>query len=158
MKRKVLAAIIAITAAGAAVAAEVKPEYLVKVRQSGYTFMAWNMGKIKAQVVENKVPFNKDEVANAANAIAALANSGMGALYAVGTEKATGWHETKALPEIFTDKEGVKKVAIAFNKEANELAKVAATGDAAAIKAQYGKVGEACKSCHDKFKAKDEKK
>jgi cytochrome c556 len=158
VKRKVLAAIIAVTAAGAAIAAEMKPEYLVKVRQSGYTFMAWNMGKIKAQTVENTAPFNKDEVAAAANAIAAIANSGMGALYAPGTEKATGWHETKALPELFTDKEGVKKVAMAFNKEANELAKVAAGGDAAAIKAQYGKVGEACKGCHDKFKAKEEKK
>ena len=58
---------------------------------------------------------------------------------------------------MFTDKEGVGKVAMAFNKEANELAKVAATGDAAALKAQFGKVGEACKGCHEKFRA-DEKK
>jgi cytochrome c556 len=41
---------------------------------------------------------------------------------------------------------------MAFNKEANELAKVAESGDAAAIKAQFGKTGETCKSCHDKFR------
>jgi cytochrome c556 len=155
VKGKFLVALIAAGAASASIAAEVKPEQLVKARQAGYSFMAWNMGTIKAQVVDNAVPFNKDQVVAAANVIAAIANSGMGALYATGTEKATGFHETKAKPEIFTNKEGVKKVAITFNKEANELAKVAAGGDAAAIKAQYGKVGEACKSCHDKFKVKE---
>jgi cytochrome c556 len=35
------------------------------------------------------------------------------------------------------------------------MAKVAATGDAGAVKAQFGKLGEACKACHDKFR-KDE--
>ena len=41
---------------------------------------------------------------------------------------------------------------MAFNKEANELARVAATGDAAAIKAQFGKTGGTCKACHDAFR------
>jgi cytochrome c556 len=53
---------------------------------------------------------------------------------------------------LFTDKEGVGKVAMAFNKEANELAKVAASGDAAAVKAQFGKLGAACKACHDDYR------
>ena len=35
------------------------------------------------------------------------------------------------------------------------LAKVAATGDAAAVKAQYGKLSKTCKACHDDFKIKD---
>lgn len=50
---------------------------------------------------------------------------------------------------------GMRKLAMAFVKEANELQKVAATGDVAAIKAQFGKTGESCKACHDKFR-KDE--
>ena len=44
---------------------------------------------------------------------------------------------------------------MAFNKEANELAKVAATGDAAAVKVQFGKLGQTCKGCHDDFRKKD---
>jgi len=48
----------------------------------------------------------------------------------------------------------VAKVAMAFNKEANEKAKVAAAGDAAAVKAQFGKLSDTCKGCHDDFKAK----
>jgi len=72
-----------------------------------------------------------------------------------GSDKGKGWKETRVKPELFTDKEGVGKVAMAFNKEANELAKVAATGDAAALKVQFGKVGETCKGCHDKFRQED---
>jgi cytochrome c556 len=43
---------------------------------------------------------------------------------------------------------------MAFNKEANEMARVAATGDAAAVKEQFGKLGGTCKGCHDDFKMK----
>ena len=44
---------------------------------------------------------------------------------------------------------------MAFNKEANEMAKVAAGGDAAAVKEQFGKLSDTCKGCHDDFKIKD---
>jgi cytochrome c556 len=57
--------------------------------------------------------------------------------------------------EFFADREGVGKVAMAFGKEANEMAKVAAGGDAAAVKAQFGKLGESCKACHDKFRKEE---
>ena len=35
------------------------------------------------------------------------------------------------------------------------MAKVAAAGNAAAVKAQFGKLGEACNACHDKFRKED---
>jgi cytochrome c556 len=105
--------------------------------------------------VEHPETFNKDQVIAAANAIAAVANSGLGALYGVGTADATGWKKTRLKPEFFDKQEDAKKAAVAFNKEANELAKVAATGDAGAIKTQFGKLGETCKSCHDSFRIKD---
>ncbi|GBG00842.1 hypothetical protein AZSI13_01690 [Azospira sp. I13] len=47
------------------------------------------------------------------------------------------------------------KIARAFNAEANKLAEVAAGGDINAIKVQFGKTGETCKSCHDKYRVKD---
>ncbi|HQX85186.1 MAG TPA: cytochrome c [Aestuariivirga sp.] len=150
MKSKLLLALLALALTGTATA-QLKPEEAIKFRQSGYAFMAWNMGRIKANV---EGQFNKEEVIKSANAIQAIANSGMGALYLPGTDKGTGWEKTRVKPAFFTDKEGVTKVAMAFNKEANEMAKVAATGDVAAIKEQFGKLGETCKGCHDDFKAK----
>lgn len=150
MKSKLLLALLAITLTGTA-AAQVKPEDAIKFRQSGYTFMAWNMARIKMNV---EGTYNKEEVIKAANAIQAIANSGMGALYLPGTDKGKGWEETRVKPEFFTNKEGVGKVAVAFGKEANEMAKIAATGDVAAVKDQFGKLSGTCKGCHDDFKIK----
>ncbi|MFA5017990.1 MAG: cytochrome c, partial [Methylobacter sp.] len=98
---------------------------------------------------------NKDSVAAAANAIAAVANSGLGALYGEGTDKGVGWKETRLKPEFFQKKEEVTVAANTFNVAANELAKVAATGDVSAIKTQFGKVGESCKGCHDLIRIKE---
>ena len=153
IKKLLFAAVALSVAAGAS--AQMKPEDQIKFRKAGYAFMSWNMGKIKAQVVDNPASFNKDQVAAAANLIAATASSGMGALYGPGTDKDAGNQKTRVKPEFFKDPDEVRKLAMAFTKEANELQKVAATGDAAAIKAQFGKTGESCKACHDKFRKDD---
>ena len=129
-----------------------KMEDQIRWRQSAYHTMAWSMGRIKANV---EGTYNKEQVAEAANVIQAIANSKMGYLYQAGSDKGKGWKETRLKSEFFTDKETLGKVAGAFGKEANEMAKVAAAGDAAAVKAQFGKLGDSCKGCHDKFR-KDE--
>jgi cytochrome c556 len=151
---KMLALGLSLIAAAGAALAQMKPEDAIKVRQSGYKFMAWNMSRIKAST---EGQFNKDEVVQAANVIQAIANSGMGKLYLPGTDKGKGWKDTEVKPELFTDKEGVAEVAKAFNEAANEMANVAATGDAAAVKVQFGKLGESCKGCHEKYKVDDKK-
>jgi cytochrome c556 len=142
----------ALAAAATAVAQQApKPEQLIKWRQSAYQVLAWNTGRVKANV---EGTYNKEDVIKAANTIAAIANSGLGALYAPGTETGKGWHETAAKPELFTDKKAGEDAGN-FNKEANELAKVAALGDVAAVKAQLGKLQGTCKACHDDFRKKD---
>ena len=96
--------------------------------------------------------FDAKQVQAAANAIAGIANSGMGALYGPGTDKDIGSVKTRVKPELFTDKEEVGKVAKAFNTAANELAKAAATGDKEAVKKAFKDTGASCKGCHDKFR------
>jgi hypothetical protein len=44
-----------------------KPEDQIKFRKAGYAFMSWNMGKIKAQTIDNPASFNKDQVLAAAS-------------------------------------------------------------------------------------------
>ncbi|MBH1987177.1 MAG: cytochrome c [Burkholderiales bacterium] len=142
----------ALAAASASFAQQApKPEQLIKWRQSAYQVLAWNTGRVKANVDGT---YNKDDVIKASNAIAAIANSGLGALYAPGTETGKGWRETTVKPELFTDKKA-GEVAAAFNKEANELARVAAVGDVAQVKAQLAKLQGTCKACHDDFRKKD---
>jgi cytochrome c556 len=152
MTQRLLSLTLAALLVGTVHAAPQKPEEQIRLRQAGYSFMAWNMGKIKANLDGN---FNRDEAARAAAAIAAISNSGMGALYGPGSEKDVGDLKTRVKPELFQQQDKVKELATAFNKEANELAKVAAAGDAAALKAQFGKTGETCKACHDKFRKEE---
>ena len=129
-----------------------KPENLIKWRQSAYQVLGWNSGRIKASL---EGQYNKDEVIKAANVIAVLANSGLGALYAPGTEQGKGWHDTSAKPELFRDGVIVGELAGHFAREANELARLAATGEAAAVKSKFGKLGQTCKACHDDYKKKE---
>ncbi|WP_278362526.1 c-type cytochrome [Stutzerimonas kunmingensis] len=139
--------------ASTAVQAQMKPEEMVETRQAGYQFMSWNMGKIKAQVVDGKEPYDQAKVAAAANAIAAIANSGMGSLYSPDTTTEQLGKATRLKPEFFQNLDEAGQIGRNFTAAANQLAKVAAEGDQAAIKKAFGDVGGSCKSCHDKFRA-----
>ena len=148
--KKFVAALLLDSFAGVVLAQQgLKPEEMIKIRKAGYSFMAWNMGKIKANL---EGTYNKEQVLASANVIAATAGSGMGALFGPGTEKDVAGQKTRVKPEFFKEPDKVKELAMAYIKEANELQKVAATGDVAAIKVQFGKTGESCKACHEKFR------
>lgn len=157
MKKTLTAVAIGLLAISAVttVSAQMTPEEMIKFRQSGYTFMAWNMGKIKAQVIDGTVPFDPAQVAAAAGVIAATANSGMGALYGPGTDKGTGWKPTRLKSNFFEEQDKVREIAINFAQQANKLQEIATTGDKAAIAAQFGEVGKACKACHDDYRAEE---
>ena len=150
---KSLVAGITLAAIAGSVAAQVvgKMEDQIRWRQSAYHTMAWSMARIKANV---EGTYNKDQVAEAANVIQALANSKMGALYQPGSDKGKGWKETRLKSEFFGSPD-LGQIAGNFGAAANEMAKVAAGGDAGAVKAQFGKLGESCKACHDKFRKED---
>ena len=148
------ALIIALLSAATFAAAQTapKPETLIKVRQADFQVIAWNSGRIKASIDGQ---YNKEDVIKAANTIAAIANSGIGALFAPGTEQGKGWHETSAKPDVFTNTAHFAELGSNFTKAANELASIAAGGDPALVKVQYGKLTKTCKACHDDFKSKD---
>jgi cytochrome c556 len=148
---KILTVVFSVAAVAGVAFAQVKPEEMIKLRQAGYAYMGWNMGRIKGMVIDHPASFNKDQVSAAANVIAAIANSGMGALFVAGTEQDVGSQKTKVKPEFFQRPDRVKELAVAYIKETNELQKVAASGDIDAIKAQFSKVGASCKACHDEF-------
>ncbi len=154
MKKTVIHATLGILALAVAssVAAQVKPDEQIKYRKAGYAFMAWNMGKIKSSLEGS---YNKDQVAAAAQAIASIAGSGMGALYAPGTEKDVGDQKTRVKPEMFQNRDEVGRIAKDFNAAAASLATAAAAGDQGAVKVAFGEVGKNCKACHDKFRIED---
>ena len=144
-------AIVGLAFAGTSVA-QMDVEDQIETRQAAYQFMSWNMGKIKAQTVDEKVEFNPKQIMAAANAIAATANSGLGALFSPDSamDKA---EDTRLKPEFFEQPEKAREVGGNFVREANKLQEVAASGDKAAIAQQFAAVGKSCKACHDNFRA-----
>jgi cytochrome c556 len=154
--KKTIAPVLAVAllagSAGALAQQAPKPEQLIKWRQSAFQVIAWNTGRIKASLDGQ---YNKDEVQRAANTLSAVANGGLGALFAAGTESGKGWHDTTAKAETFSNQARFGVVGADFGKETAELARLSAGGDVAALKAQLAKVQKTCKSCHDDFKAKD---
>jgi cytochrome c556 len=126
-----------------------KPEQLIKWRQSAYQVIAWNTGRVKANVDGT---YKKDDVIRAANTIAAVANGGLPSLFAAGTDSGKGWHDTSAKPTLFSDASGAAAAQAAFGKEANELARIAQGGDVAAVKAQLAALQKTCKACHDDYR------
>lgn len=153
---RILAAVLAAGLASASLAVLAqqapKPEGLIKTRQSAFQLLGYQSGRIKAALEGS---YNKDEVAKAAATIAAIANSGLGALFPPGTEQGKGWHETAVKPELFKDGKHAGDLAADFGREATELARVATVGDIALVREQFGKLGRTCKACHDDFRNKD---
>ena len=109
-------------------------------------------GWIKAQTIDNPDTFNQEQVQAAANVIAAIANSGMGALYGPGTDEGSGWKETRLKSEFFDEPDKVREIAVRFINEANQLREVAGNGDRRAIARQFARVGDACSACHDSYR------
>lgn len=153
MKHKLAIALALGAVTTAALAGPIEDQ--IRFRQSAYSFLGWNTAKIKAQAADHPETFNKDEVIAAANAVAAVANSGLLGLYGEGSAEGTGWKPSRLKAEYFEKKDEVKEIEASFIAEANELQKVAATGDVGAIKEQFGKLGKTCKSCHDLIRVRE---
>lgn len=155
MKKNLIRATLSILAltVTATANAQVSADDMVKFRQSGYTFMNWNMGKIKAMAVDGTMPYNQDQVVAAANVIAAVANSGMGALYSPETLTATGWKATRLQANFFDEPEKVRDIAVNFIQQANKMQAVAVDGDQQAVAAQFNELVESCRACHQNYRA-----
>jgi cytochrome c556 len=123
-----------------------KPEDAIKYRQSAFTVMANSFGKIGA-VVKGEVPFNKDEVAKNAAAVAILSTLPWQA-FGAGTEGGS------ALPAIWSDNAKFKAASERMQLAAMSLNTAAQSGDQEAIKKAFAAAGASCKNCHDDFKKK----
>ena len=60
---------------------------------------------------------------------------------------------TAGKPEIWSDAKGFAAAAVALKAQTAKLAGLTDGGDVAALKAQAGAMGGACKACHDVYRA-----
>ena len=64
---------------------------------------------------------------------------------------------TAGKPEIWSDAKGFAAAAAALKVQTAKLAQLSDGGDVAALKAQAGAMGGACKACHDVYRATEKK-
>jgi cytochrome c556 len=148
MKRLLLAvaAVAGLATALPAAAQFAKPEDAVKYRKAAFTVMAAHFGRVAA-MANGRIPF--DGKAAATNAeIATMMSTLPFAGFVEGTDKG----ETKAKPEIWTDRAKFDAAATKMQEEMAKLNAAAKTGDQGTIRTAAGAVGQACKACHDNFR------
>ncbi len=127
--------------------AQPKPENFVKQRQSALALIGWYFGPLGA-VAKGEAPFNKEDAVRRTTNLVALSKMPWEGFVA-GTENVGN---TKALPAIWTKTADFKKAGDNMQAEMAKLAALAAAGDEAGFKKQFGAVGGTCKACHDDFR------
>ncbi|MDR5897864.1 cytochrome c [Halomonas vilamensis] len=152
MKKTAFFAALIISVVSVPAVAEMSVDDQIETRQSAYQFAAWNGKKIKAWAIEGSEEYSEQDIIAAANAIAAVANSGMGTLFSRDSANDRA-ENTRLKPNFFNELDNVKNIALSFAQESNELKKVVADGDRDAVAQQFNKVVDTCKSCHDNYRA-----
>ncbi|MEO7107406.1 MAG: cytochrome c [Rhodoferax sp.] len=138
-----------ITALGAvpAFAQFAKPEDAIKYRQSALFVMQQNFGRVAAMAA-GRTPFDAKVAAESA-AVAEYMSKLPWAGFGEGTDKG---RDTRAKPEIWTDKAKFNDYANKMQIEMTKFSAAAKTGSLDNIKATMSGVGGACKTCHDAFR------
>lgn len=121
-------------------------EMAIEYRQDAFHMIKYHFGPMAAMVKGDK-EFNAEAFAKNAEAVAALSKFPIN-----GFIEGSDMGETEAKSEIWSNMDDFKKKMETFQVEAASLAEVAKGGDMAAIKPQFGKVGESCKACHKEYK------
>jgi cytochrome c556 len=151
MNKKLLSAGLALVlGAGYALTAysQVKPEQLVKQRQSAMTLIAKYFGPLGG-MLKGAVPYNADVVARNAAYLDVLSQMPWD-----GFAESTKGVKSAALPAAFTDGAKFKQAQDQLRTAVGALNTAAKGGNEAAVKAAIGDVGKACGACHDNFREK----
>lgn len=125
-----------------------KPDDAIKYRKNALFVMQQNFGRV-AGMAAGKIPFDAKVAAESA-AVASF----VGKLPWVAFGPETDLGDTKAKPEIWSNKAKFDDYAKKLQVELSKLDAAAKTGKLDAIKVAVGATGDACKACHDDFRSK----
>lgn len=152
MRKSFVAAVVAVTLGGLAgvAAAQVKPEVLVKQRQSAMTLIAKYWGPIAGMASGKVSPYNADVVSRNATYLENLAQMPWDGFH----DSTKGMKDNKALPEVWSQRAKFDELAQRLQAETAKLGQVARAKDEAGVKQQYAAVGKVCGACHEGFRQK----
>ena len=125
-----------------------RAEQYLKYRKSVYQVIAWNFGPLSA-MAHDKQPYDAATFARHAERVSLLTPM-LAESYAPESRNVT---ESKLKPEMWSNRADFDEKLNTLVARSDALAKTAAGGDAAASKAAFFELAQACKACHDKYRA-----
>jgi len=152
MTKSLVAAALAVTLGSLAgfAAAQVKPEIMVKQRQSAMALIGKYWGPIAGMASGKVSPYNADVISRNATYLENLAQMPWDGFH----DSTKDEKNTKALPEVWSQKAKFDELAQRLQTETAKLGEVARKKDEAGVKTQYAAVGKVCGGCHESFRAK----
>ena len=151
MTKSLMAAAVAVGlgALSGIAAAQVKPDVLVKQRQSAMTLIGKYWGPIAGMASGKVSPYNADVVSRNATYLENLAQMPWD-----GFHENTKGEKSRALPAVWEQKAKFDELAQRLQTETAKLGQVARAKDEAGVKQQYAAVGKVCGACHESFREK----
>jgi cytochrome c556 len=125
-----------------------KPDDAIKYRKNALFVMQQNFGRV-AGMAGGKIPFDAKVAAESA----AVADF-VGKLPWAAFGPETDMGDTKAKPEIWSNKAKFDDYAQKLQTELGKLDAAAKTGKLDNIKVAVNAAGQVCKACHDDFRSK----
>jgi cytochrome c556 len=125
-----------------------RAEQVLTYRKAIYQAMIWNVRPMGA-MAQDKMPFNAAEFALRAGRVANLTPM----LAEAYSPDSQGVANSKLKPEMWTNRADFDAKLKDLVDRSAALAQVAKDGDAARTKAAFFSMADACKACHDKYKA-----
>ncbi len=143
-----VAASIALTGIAFADGPPSKAERILAYRKAIYQVIVWNVGPMGA-MAQDKVPFNAPEFALRSGRVAELTPM----LAEAYSPESKDVANSKLKPEMWANRADFDAKLKDLVDRSAALAEVAKGGDPAKTKAAFFSMADACKACHDKYKA-----
>lgn len=150
IKTFIAAGLCAATLSGAgAVWAQDAADQAIKARQSLMQLYAFNLGQLGA-MAKGAMPYDSEKASKAALNLAALTSVDQSAMWPAGSDS-DAKPNSRALPKIWGDFEGVMKEGMAMNAAVQTMS-TSAGESLEALQGAMGGVGKSCGSCHEAYR------
>jgi cytochrome c556 len=150
MKKVLIGAVVLASLAAGSVAAQVPADRSVKYRQSALTVMSTSFGRIGAYV-KGDAKLDAATLTMNADVVSLMSRVAFDG-FLQGTEQPSTTGKG-AKPEIWKEWDKFKKLQGDLQAATAKLDEAAKSGDPKAVQTAFGATGQACKACHDAFRA-----
>jgi len=125
----------------------------IKARQSGFQLYSFYAGQLFA-MAKGEQEYDANLAATLANNLVAVTELSNGMMWLPESDNVARKGDTRAQPEIWAEGSDIGDKSQALKDAALAVSLVAEDG-LDALRGEIGSVGEACKGCHDDFRAED---